>query len=86
MSGEFAPTTDPDTWTDFETAFEFLDTGEEDGVGFVFSEESVDADSVADVDKDAGRLVANFAVESDVCRLAAVVWISVLVADPHRSI
>jgi hypothetical protein len=53
---------------------------------FVLSEESVDADSVADVDKDTGRLVANFAVESDVCRLAAVVWISVLVADPYRSI
>ena len=26
-SGAFASTTDPDTWTGFETAFEFLDTG-----------------------------------------------------------
>ena len=47
-SGAFASTTDPDTWTGFETAFEFLDTGEVDGVGFVFSED----DPIVGVDLD----------------------------------
>ena len=47
-SGAFASTTDPDTWTGFETAFEFLDTGEADGVGFVFSED----DPIVGVDLD----------------------------------
>ena len=47
-SGAFASTIDPDTWTDFETAFEFLETGEADGVGFVFSED----DPIVGVDLD----------------------------------
>ena len=47
-SGAFASTTDPDTWTGFETALEFLATGEADGVGFVFSED----DPIVGVDLD----------------------------------
>ena len=66
-AGAFASTTGPNTWTGFETAFEFLDTGEADGVGFVFSEDDpivgVDLDDcrdpeTGDVDDDAQDIIA----------------------------
>jgi len=59
-SGAFASTTDPDTWTGFETTLEFLDTGEADGVGFVFSED----DPIVGVDLDDCREPETEAVDS----------------------
>ena len=59
-SGAFASTTDPDTWTGFETALEFLETGEADGVGFVFSED----DPIVGVDLDDCREPETAAVDS----------------------
>ena len=59
-SGEFASTADPDTWTGFETALEFLDTGEADGVGFVFSED----DPIVGVDLDDCREPGTTVVDS----------------------
>ena len=47
-TGEYASTTDPDTWTDFETALEEIDTTDADGVGFVFT----DHDSLVGIDLD----------------------------------
>jgi putative DNA primase/helicase len=47
-SGEFASTTDPATWADFETAREQVQFGQEDGLGFVFT----DSDPIVGVDLD----------------------------------
>ncbi|WP_178917845.1 hypothetical protein [Natronomonas gomsonensis] len=47
-SGEFASTTDPETWADFKTASEQVQFGQEDGLGFVFT----DADPIVGVDLD----------------------------------
>ena len=44
----FASATDPDTWTEFDTALEFVDRDEADGIGFVFSE----GDPIVGVDLD----------------------------------
>ncbi|WP_049948022.1 phage NrS-1 polymerase family protein [Candidatus Halobonum tyrrellensis] len=37
-TGGFASSTDPETWSDFETALEYSRSDEADGLGFVFSE------------------------------------------------
>ncbi|WP_455429445.1 phage NrS-1 polymerase family protein [Natronorubrum halophilum] len=47
-SGEFASSTDPDTWASIETALEYADSGDADGVGFVFT----DDDPIVGVDLD----------------------------------
>jgi putative DNA primase/helicase len=47
-SAEFASTTDPETWTNFETAREQVQFGQEDGLGFVFTE----SDPIVGVDLD----------------------------------
>ncbi len=47
-SGEFASSTDSETWASFETALEYTDTGNADGVGFVFT----DDDPIVGVDLD----------------------------------
>jgi putative DNA primase/helicase len=47
-TGEFASTTDPDTWAAFETAREQIQFGQEDGLGFVFT----DSDPIVGVDLD----------------------------------
>jgi putative DNA primase/helicase len=47
-SGEFASTTDPATWAAFETARDRLQSGQEDGLGFVFT----DDDPIVGVDLD----------------------------------
>ncbi len=51
-SGEFASSTDPDTWTSVETALEYADSGDADGVGFVFTDDGpivgVDLDDCRD--------------------------------------
>ncbi|GAB7120077.1 phage NrS-1 polymerase family protein [Natrinema pallidum] len=46
--GAFASSTDPDTWDSFETALEYVETGNADGVGFVFT----DDDPIVGVDLD----------------------------------
>ena len=46
--GGFASSTDPETWTDFEIALEYVQKGKADGVGFVFTE----ADPIVGVDLD----------------------------------
>ncbi|SFL47055.1 hypothetical protein SAMN04487950_3918, partial [Halogranum rubrum] len=46
--GSFASSTDPETWSDFETACDYLERGRADGVGFVFTE----ADPIVGVDLD----------------------------------
>ncbi|EJN56921.1 phage NrS-1 polymerase family protein [Halogranum rubrum] len=46
--GSFASSTDPETWSDFETAVAYLECGRADGVGFVFTE----ADPIVGVDLD----------------------------------
>jgi primase-polymerase (primpol)-like protein len=47
-SGEVASSTDSETWTDFETAFDYVESGNADGVGFVFT----DDDPIVGVDLD----------------------------------
>ncbi|WP_226483283.1 hypothetical protein [Natrinema amylolyticum] len=47
-SGEFASSTDPETWTSVEPALEYADSGDADGVGFVFT----DDDPIVGVDLD----------------------------------
>ncbi|WP_049915135.1 phage NrS-1 polymerase family protein [Natrialba taiwanensis] len=47
-SGEFASSTDPDTWTSVEIALKYADSGDADGVGFVFT----DDDPIVGVDLD----------------------------------
>lgn len=47
-TGEFASTTDPETWASFETAREQVRFGTEDGIGFVFT----DDDPIVGVDLD----------------------------------
>jgi putative DNA primase/helicase len=47
-SGEFASTTDPETWAPFETAREQVQFGQEDGLGFVFTK----SDPIVGVDLD----------------------------------
>ncbi|QCS44725.1 hypothetical protein [Natrinema versiforme] len=47
-SGEFASSTDPDTWTSVETALEYANSRDADGVGFVFT----DDDPIVGVDLD----------------------------------
>ncbi|WP_254525941.1 hypothetical protein [Natrinema caseinilyticum] len=47
-SGAFASSTDPETWKSFETALEYADTENADGIGFVFS----DDDPIVGVDLD----------------------------------
>ncbi|MFC4452102.1 MULTISPECIES: hypothetical protein [Halorussus] len=47
-SGGFASSTDSETWTDFETAFDYVESGNADGVGFVFT----DDDPIVGVDLD----------------------------------
>jgi len=46
--GGFASSTDPETWADFEIALEYVQTGNADGVGFVFTEN----DPIVGVDLD----------------------------------
>jgi len=38
-SGNYASATDPSTWTDFETAHTFTETGDAAGLGFVFTDD-----------------------------------------------
>ncbi|MFD1565779.1 hypothetical protein ACFR99_19835 [Haloarchaeobius amylolyticus] len=47
-SGAFASSTDPETWASFETALEYTNTGNADGIGFVFT----DDDPIVGVDLD----------------------------------
>ncbi|NEU59140.1 hypothetical protein [Halorussus sp. MSC15.2] len=47
-SGEFASSTDSETWTEFETALDYVETGSADGIGFVFT----DDDPIVGVDLD----------------------------------
>ncbi|SFT10331.1 hypothetical protein SAMN04488556_0151 [Halostagnicola kamekurae] len=47
-SGEFASSTDPPTWASIETALEYADSREADGIGFVFT----DDDPIVGVDLD----------------------------------
>jgi len=47
-SDEFASSTDSDTWSSFEAAVEYLETGDFEGVGFVFT----DDDPIVGVDLD----------------------------------
>ena len=64
--GSFASSTDPETWSDFETACDYLERGRADGIGFVFTEEDpivgVDLDDcrdpeTGDVDDDAQDII-----------------------------
>ena len=48
QTGDFASTTDPETWTSFEAAQERVEDGTPDGVGFVFT----DSDPFVGVDLD----------------------------------
>ncbi len=51
-TGALASSTDPDTWVSFETALEYTETGNADGVGFVFTDDGpfvgVDLDDCRD--------------------------------------
>ncbi len=51
-SGEFASSTDPETWASFETALEYANSRDADGVGFVFTDDGpivgVDLDDCRD--------------------------------------
>nr|WP_246045795.1 hypothetical protein [Halorussus ruber] len=47
-SGEFASSTDSETWTGFETALDYVQTGNAAGIGFVFT----DDDPIVGVDLD----------------------------------
>ncbi|WP_058567797.1 phage NrS-1 polymerase family protein [Haloferax marisrubri] len=64
--GSFASSTDPDTWSDFETALDFVTNRNADGIGFVFTEDDpivgVDLDDcrdpeTGDVDDDAQDII-----------------------------
>ncbi|WEL28133.1 phage NrS-1 polymerase family protein [Haloferax volcanii] len=52
--GSFASSTDSDTWSDFETALDFVTNERADGIGFVFTKEDpivgVDLDDCRDAD------------------------------------
>lgn len=65
-TGTFASSTNPDTWTDVETALEYVRNGAADGVGFVFTDDDpivgVDLDDcldpkTGDVDDDARDII-----------------------------
>lgn len=65
-AGAFASSTDPETWTDFETAVEYATSDEADGLGFVFTDDDpfvgIDLDDCRDpetgsVDDDAREIV-----------------------------
>ena len=47
-SSGFASSTDPDTWSSFEAAVEYVETGDVEGIGFVFT----DDDPIVGVDLD----------------------------------
>ena len=53
-SGEFASSTDEQTWTSFDDALEYAETGNADGIGFVFTDDDpfvgVDLDDCRDPD------------------------------------
>ncbi|WP_224338252.1 hypothetical protein [Haloprofundus halobius] len=64
--GSFASSTDSETWSDFETALEYHQRGQADGLGFVFTDEDpivgVDLDDCRDpesgeVDEDAQDII-----------------------------
>ncbi|WP_224337932.1 hypothetical protein [Haloprofundus halobius] len=64
--GSFASSTDSETWSDFETALEYLQSGGADGLGFVFTDEDpivgIDLDDCrdpesGDVDEDAQDII-----------------------------
>ncbi|MFC7130576.1 hypothetical protein [Haloferax chudinovii] len=64
--GSFASSTDPATWSDFETALHFVTNERADGIGFVFTEDDpivgVDLDDcrdpeTGDVDEDAQDII-----------------------------
>ena len=57
-NGGFASSTDPDTWSSFEDAVEYVETGDVEGIGFVFT----DDDPVVGVDLDDCR-------EPDTCEV-----------------
>ncbi|WP_089699611.1 phage NrS-1 polymerase family protein [Halogranum gelatinilyticum] len=59
--GSFASSTDPETWSDFETALGYLERGRADGVGFVFTEE----DTIVGVDLDDCRNPESGDVDDD---------------------
>ena len=56
--GGFASSTDPDTWSSFEDAVEYVETGDVEGIGFVFT----DDDPIVGVDFDDCR-------EPDTCEV-----------------
>ncbi|WP_277555893.1 phage NrS-1 polymerase family protein [Halobaculum limi] len=65
-TGSFASATDPETWSDVETALEYAHTDAADGIGFVFTESDplvgIDLDDVLDpetgaVDDDAQDII-----------------------------
>lgn len=55
-TGAFASSTDPETWANFETALEYTETEQADGVGFVFTDDDpivgVDLDDCRDPETD----------------------------------
>ncbi|AUV84459.1 hypothetical protein C2R22_23215 (plasmid) [Salinigranum rubrum] len=55
-TGAFASSTDPETWASFETALEYTETEQADGVGFVFTDDGpivgVDLDDCRDPETD----------------------------------
>ncbi|QOS13391.1 uncharacterized protein HfgLR_20755 (plasmid) [Haloferax gibbonsii] len=64
--GSFASSTDPETWSDFETALDFVTNERADGIGFVFTKEDpivgIDLDDcrdpeTGDVDEDAQDII-----------------------------
>jgi primase-polymerase (primpol)-like protein len=66
-AGEFASSTEPETWASFEAALDYIETEHADGVGFVFTENDpivgVDLDDcrdpeTADVDDNAQDIIA----------------------------
>ena len=60
-TGTFASSTDPETWTDFETAVEYARNDEADGLGFVFT----DADPFVGIDLDDCRDPETGSVDDD---------------------
>jgi primase-polymerase (primpol)-like protein len=59
--GGFASSTDPETWTGFEIALEYAQTGKADGIGFVFT----DDDPIVGVDLDDCRDTQTGEVDSE---------------------